>query len=91
MTVIRATVGAMADPGNLRAGASRVEYTKPTPRACGLLVSERRREIAHIAHHLVAVSHSCLRGGPRGRRADRQYEAHQQFAGVGAVPDNVAA
>jgi len=31
MTVIRATVGAMADPGNLRAIASRVEYTKPPP------------------------------------------------------------
>ena len=31
MTVIRAAVGAMADPGNLRAGASRVEYTKLTP------------------------------------------------------------
>jgi len=56
------------------------------PGACGLLASDRRRG---IADHSVAVSQSCLSGGPRGRRADRQCEAHQQFAGAGAAPDTV--
>jgi len=95
--------GRSAAEGEVPARADGVRRTRQRPSELGVHPHRRRVRPLHvpgpgiatqarvrrIADHSVAVSQSCLSGGPRVRRADRQCEAHQQFAGVGATPDTV--